>query len=208
LLTLLNKEMLRASKKQEFELAEKLKRQISALKHIRDTALIKDDAGSYLKTKNYKLKTGFRIEAYDIAHHAGAATVGVMTVVENGENKKSAYRKFKIKTTPKGTVHDIAHLEEVLRRRLGHLNWPLPQLIVVDGAEPQRKAAERLLAERGFNIDVAAVVKDEKHKPKAVIAKKSIVSRQNKAILLANSEAHRFAIAFHRKRSRKALLGK
>jgi len=206
LLGVLKREMAASSKRQEYEQADTLKRQIASLEHIRDTALIKDEN---ISTTPYALcPVPYRIEAYDVAHHGGENTVGVMTALLNGEPKKSAYRKFKIKSTVAGTINDIAHLEEVLRRRLGHFEWPLPQLIVVDGGEPQRRAAERVLAERGFNIDVAAVVKDERHKPKAVIAKKSVIRAHSTAILLANSEAHRFAVNFHRRQSRRKLITK
>ncbi len=57
-----------------------------------------------------------------------------------------------------------------------------------------------------FAIYVAAVLKDEKHKPKEVLGKKPLVLKYGKEILLANSEAHRFAIGFHRKSLRKKLL--
>ena len=217
----LRKEMLAASKAENFEKAAKCKQQLSALEHIRDTSLIKDESGELRKA------SGFRIEAYDIAHLGGSATVGVMTVVEDGQLKKSAYRKFKIKgpdvyfeksgsgsaseerrETDRVAVDDIKHLREVLRRRLGHLEWPLPNLIVVDGGLPQKHAAEALLEERGFQIEVAAVLKDERHKPKEVVGQKGTAQKYAKDILLANSEAHRFAIAFHRSSSRKKLLQK
>ncbi len=227
-LTDLKKEMLAASKALDFEKAKRAKQQIRALQHVHDISLIKDEDSELRKTG------GFRIEAYDIAHHAGASTVGVMTVIEDGQLAKKWYRRFKITsldihtkelarlpvargTRPHGAqrwdaetipVHDIAHLKQVLRRRLVHLEWPLPQLIVVDGGLPQKHAAEALLHEKGFAIDVAAVIKDEKHKPKEVIAEKGVALKYGKEILLANSEAHRFAIGFHRKSQRKKLLGK
>ncbi len=204
LLSSLRREMLEASKRQEFEKAALIKRQLSALKHIRDTSLIKDERGRVASRESRGIP--YRIEAYDIAHMAGSSTVGVMTVVEDGQASKRWYRKFNIKLTVPGTVNDIEHLRQVLRRRLVHLEWPLPQLIVVDGGLPQKHAPEALLQEKGFAIDVAAVLKDEKHKPKEVLGKKPLVLKYGKEILLANSEAHRFAIGFHRKSLRKKLL--
>ncbi len=196
LVSTLKKEMLAYAKKHNFEKAGEIKKQIFALEHIRDVSLLKHEQ---LATNNLALATSFRIEAYDIAHISGTNTVGVMTAVENGELKKSDYRKFKIHGTNKNSVNDTANLKEVLIRRLGHAEWPLPNLIVVDGSTAQINITKAVLEERGFNIDIVAVVKDEKHKAKELIGKKGIVEKWEKAILLVNNEAHRFAIAFHRK---------
>ncbi len=62
-----------------------------------------------------------RIEAYDISHFAGDATVGSMVVLERGEPKNSDYRHFKIRTLKKGEVDDFASLAEVLGRRMNYL---------------------------------------------------------------------------------------
>ena len=199
-LATLKKEMLMASKAQEFEKAAHCKQQIDALTHIRDISLIKDESG------DLRRGSGYRIEGYDIAHHRGASTVGGMTVVEDGQVAKQWYRKFTVKSTLPGTVHDIEHLREVLRRRLVHLEWPLPQMIVVDGGLPQKQAAESLLAEKGFAITVAAVLKDDRHKPKEILVEKKYALKYGKDILLVNGEAHRFAVTFHRKVARKQLL--
>ncbi|MFH0834240.1 MAG: excinuclease ABC subunit UvrC, partial [Patescibacteria group bacterium] len=62
-----------------------------------------------------------RIEAYDISHFAGDATVGSMVILENGEPKNSDYRHFKIRSLAKGAVDDFAALAEVLSRRMNYL---------------------------------------------------------------------------------------
>jgi excinuclease UvrABC nuclease subunit len=80
------------------------------------------------------------------------------------------------------------------------MEWPLPNVIAVDGAQAQINVAESVLRERGFNIDVVSVVKDERHKPKEILGKENIAKNHGRAILLANSEAHRFAITYHRKK--------
>ncbi len=193
LISVLKKEMMKYAKERNFERAEKIKRQIFALEHIHDVSLLKGI------DERENPESVFRIEAYDIAHISGTNTVGVMTVIENGEVKKSDYRKFKIHGANKNSVNDVANLKEVLVRRLGHAEWPLPNLIVVDGSTAQINAAKAVLKERGFNIDIGAVVKDERHKAREIIAEKRIVERWGKGILLANSEAHRFAITYHRK---------
>jgi len=190
----LEKEMKILAKAQKFEQAEKVKRTIFALNHIRDVSLIKKD----FYTENVASKTGFRIEAYDIAHTSGKEVVGVMAVLVDGEPDKSQYRKFNIKGG-KGN-NDVASLKEVLERRLEHSEWQLPRLIVIDGGKAQLNTAEKVLREAGIEIPVVSVLKDEFHRPKKILKNKKIEKLAEDDIIFANAEAHRFAIAFHRKK--------
>jgi excinuclease ABC subunit C len=196
LLKALNREMKRAAKEENFEEASALRGQVFALGHIQDVSLIKDEYRS-LEAKPREI----RIEAYDVAHLRGGANVGVMTVVEDGTANKNEYRKFSIRTAKGGD--DVAGLHEILSRRLGHDEWPLPRLIAVDGATAQIRAAEKLLESLGIKIPVVGVVKDEKHRPRELRGDKKIIAGRERDILLANAEAHRFAIGYHRKKSRK-----
>jgi excinuclease ABC subunit C len=194
----LEKDMHKAAKDERFEDAERDKKTLYALDHIQDVALIRRD------TARVRDEDAFRIEAYDIAHISGSSTVGVMVVVEGDELAKDQYRKFRIRGTgSKVTVDDTKNLKEVIERRLGHLEWPLPSLIVIDGGVGQLNAAKEVLSGKGFKIDLVSVVKDNRHKAKEIIGKKGIVEKWNMPILLANSEAHRFAITYHRKLQRK-----
>ena len=145
-----------------------------------------------------------RIEAYDIAHLGGSAAVGVMTVVEDGAAERSEYRKFRIRSAKGGD--DAGALREVLSRRLGHNEWPMPRLIVVDGGTAQINAAKKVLEQYGFNIPVVGVVKDEKHRPKGIKGERGLTPALERDILLANAEAHRYAITYHRRRSRSNLV--
>ncbi|MFA5840953.1 MAG: GIY-YIG nuclease family protein [Candidatus Paceibacterota bacterium] len=203
----LQKEMNAYSKLHEFEKAGEVKRQIFALKHINDVALIKNSPASH---NSFSLRTAkqnsslekitrsgvFRIEAYDIAHMGGKNMVGVMTVVEDGEVAKSEYKKFKIRT--QSDANDTGALKEVLERRLTHTEWPYPSLIVVDGGIAQINATKKVLANLKINIPIVSVLKDERHKPKAIMGEKNFGLKYEREILLANSEAHRFAIAYHK----------
>ena len=201
LLKALNKEMRAAAKEEEFEQAKELQRQLYALQHIQDVSLIKEE---YRQTNiRTSVSLVLRIEAYDVAHLRGSAAVGVMTVVEGGAAEKSQYRKFKIKSAKAGD--DPGALKEILSRRLGHDEWPLPRLIVVDGAAAQINAAQNVLAEYGMAIPVVGVVKDEKHRPRTIRGDRELVKNKERAILLANAEAHRFAISFHRQKLRKRM---
>ncbi len=190
----LEKEMHLHAKRHEFELADIAKKKIFALQHINDVALIKDEV--------HQTGEGFRIESYDIAHLSGKNTVGVMTVVTNGRVDKSEYRKFIIRSG-KGN-DDYGNLKEVLTRRFNHPEWPLPNLIVVDGGLGQYNAFLELVK----SIPLVSVIKDDKHKPKGFHGDPDIIQKHKKEILLANNESHRFAITFHKQKRSKDFLGK
>lgn len=185
----LEKEMKTCAKKEEFEKAGIIRNTLFALSHIKDTSLIKQEEIVSFKDKN------FRIEAYDVAHISGTNRVGVMVVVEGKEKKKDEYRKFKL--TEK-INDDYEGIREILRRRLKHKEWRYPDLVVFDGGENQRRVGEKLLAEEGILIPCVSVVKDVRHKPKDILGSKVHVDYNKKEILLANNEAHRFAISYHK----------
>ena len=196
----LNTEMKLFAKNGEYEKAKVLRDQIFALGHVQDVALVKED--------NLSLTNGrekIRIEAYDAAHLSGTDNVGVMVVMENGELKKSDYRKFKIQ---KSKGDDIGALKEMLQRRLRHTEWNQPNLIVLDGGVAQMNAAKKATAPnpsltkegKRKTISLVSVTKDNHHKAKAIIGDENIVKKYKKEILLINNEAHRFAIAFHRQK--------
>jgi len=191
-ITELEKEMKMLAKKELFEKAQDVKKKIFALQHIQDVALIKDDARVYRDARNA------RIEGYDVAHLSGKDMVGVMTVVEGLSPQKEEYRKFKIKTVEKS--NDPAALREILGRRLTHIEWPLPQVIVVDGSTAQKNAAEKVLREAGVVIPVVGVVKNAQHKPERIIGSRVLIEKYQDSMLLVNAEAHRFAVAYHRKK--------
>ena len=213
----LEKQMKIFSNSREYENANKIKKTIFTLNHIQDVALIKDNF-----VQGETLHGGFRIESYDIAHMSGQNVVGVMTVVEDGEIKKSDYRKFKIRSAVDGVNNNFSHglgivsedlrkniiggrfindtkaLSEVLSRRLAHIEWKLPDLIVVDGGTAQKRVVEKVLKENLIQIPVVSVVKDERHRPKEILGDKKWL-KYEREITLSNSEAHRYGIAFHKK---------
>ncbi len=198
LVEMLKKEMLLNAKAERFEEANELKQKIFALEHIQDVSLIKRDlvSGSGADC--------FRIEAYDVAHLSGKQMVGVMTVVENATSNKNDYRKFIIRGFD--TANDAGALREMLMRRLGHPEWPYPNAVVVDGNIIQTNVATAVFRELNLDIPVIAVTKDERHRPKAISGPTELVEMHKYAILLANSESHRFALSFHKDRRKKAML--
>lgn len=216
----LKKEMMVLAKNKEFEKANVVKKQIFALQHINDIALLKEESATFGNTFSKVLgspagstrlsqkhfQTPLRIEAYDIAHMSGANMVGVMTVIENGEPTKNEYKKFIIQSQK--NANDTGALEEVLSRRFRHTQWGMPDLVVTDGGIAQKKVAEQVLKRYQFNIPVLSVVKDDKHKAKAILGEKDLAKKYKKEILLANFEAHRFAITFHKLRRAKNFIKK
>lgn len=198
----LKKQMKSFAAKHDFENAGRVRNQIFALEHIHDVSLIKEEN---IEEKNAADKA-FRIEAYDVAHTSGKNMVGVMTVVEDGEAEKKEYRKFNIRGF--SSSNDTGALSEILERRFTHPEWRMPDLIAVDGSTAQKNAAEKVLKNLDMNIPVVAVVKNEFHRPERILGNDKYIYPYEKSILLANSEAHRFAIGFHREKRRKNLFGK
>ena len=77
---------------------------------------------------------------------------------------------------------------------------------MVDGNIIQRNAAERILNARALKIPVVSVVKNDRHKPERLEGDEGQIALYEKSILLANAEAHRFAIAFHKLSRRRNFL--
>ena len=185
----LEKQMKEHAKKHAFEKAAQVRNTLFALDHIKDISLIKDDEIVSFKD------SAFRIEGYDVAHISGTDRVGVMTVIEGKEKMTDEYRKFKL---PERTNDDYAGLREIMLRRFGHKEWRYPDLIVIDGGVGHKQTAEKILAGLGLLIPIVSVVKDERHKPKDILGAALHVDNHKKEILLVNSEAHRFAIGYHK----------
>ncbi|RJQ26038.1 hypothetical protein C4565_07420 [Candidatus Parcubacteria bacterium] len=204
----LEREMRQASKKMEFELANKLKKQIFALTHIRDTALISEDK---LKIENLpagrqgsKLKIGAqRIEGYDISNISGTSAVGSMVVFVDGLPVKSQYKKFQIKTVE--GPNDVKMLREVLLRRFKHTEWEFPQCILIDGGKPQVNETIKTLRELGITIPIVGIAKGEKRDKNEFIGSipKGV---SEKTLIFVRDEAHRFAIKYHKELRAKKMM--
>jgi excinuclease ABC subunit C len=199
----LTKQMNEAAKDEQFEYAATLRNRIFALEHIRDVSLIKNDL-FYEATRDLK-----RVEAYDVAHMSGRSMTGVMTVVHGSTPDPAEYRQFNIRST--SSSNDPLALGEVLIRRFKHKEWPMPDLIVMDGGEVQLNVVRNFLKSQSLEhqIDVVSVVKDERHKPKDILGEKQSIEQYGReVILLANSEAHRFSIKLLRQKERKQFIAK
>jgi excinuclease ABC subunit C len=196
LLKNLNKEMKQWAKEEEFEKADKVKRQIFALEHIQDIALIKKEENKLLQ------KTNTRIEAYDISHISGEHMVASMVVSIDGSIDTAKYRKFKVQSIE--GINDVGAMREVLARRLNHLDdWGAPDLIILDGGKGHINMADDLWQKLNIKIPVAAVAKGPTRK-KLDIYKSELVDVSDELlkdkVLIENlrEEAHRFAINYHK----------
>jgi len=147
-----------------------------------------------------------RIECFDISHIQGAETVASMVVWEDGQMKKSDYRKFIIRDVI--GVDDFASMREVVTRRYKRIQEEkkkMPSLVLIDGGLGQlHAAAEALEALEIINQPLAAIAKREEiiyvygqeSEPVALDHHSPVLH----LVQLIRDEAHRFAVTFHRKR--------
>ncbi len=208
----LKKEMATASREEDFEKAARLRNQIFSLEHIQDVAVIKSDEIKN-RTEKFGINVFGRIEGYDISNISGTSATGSMVVFENGKPNKNEYRKFKIKTLT--TPNDVGMMKEVMSRRLKHtVEWPLPDLILVDGGWGQINVVREILSEKKIKIPVLGIAKGFDRKQDRLIADPKNpelvrVAELHKDILLhVRDEAHRFAIGYHKLLRRKKLFNK
>ena len=112
--------------------------------------------------------------------------------------EKSEYRKFKIKSFQ--GVDDGRALREVLERRFSHPEWQYPDIVVGDGGKIQKNVIDTFLKENGLDKKIKSVscLKGPDHKVKAILGSRSLVEKYKKNFLLANSEVHRYVLAYHR----------
>jgi excinuclease UvrABC nuclease subunit len=130
-----------------------------------------------------------------------------MTVCQGEIPDAGAYRKFLLRGAHAG--NDLSALGEILRRRLKHEEWPKPDIVAVDGNANQFRVAEELLFGAGWSdVRIVGIVKNAKHQPERLIGDGTAITEYRRAILLANAEAHRFALSYHRHRRRRDFLEK
>src|SRR5438105_770758 len=147
-----------------------------------------------------------RIECFDTSHIQGADTVASMVVWEDGQMKKSDYRKFIIRSVD--GVDDFASMREVVTRRYKRLrdeNKNMPSLVLIDGGLGQlHAAAEALESLEIINQPLAAIAKREEIIYVSGQEDEPVALDHHSPVLhlvqLIRNEAHRFAVTFHRKR--------
>ena len=149
-----------------------------------------------------------RIEAFDVSNLGDTGIVAAMTVHVDGRPFKRAYKKFRIKDMP--VRDDYASMRQAVYRRFkpyvdGDESFsPLPELLLIDGGENHAKVAVDALRELKLNVPVFGMVKDDRHRTRALISPDGheigINSNQAVFTLVGNiqEETHRFAIEYQR----------
>lgn len=161
----------------------------------------------------------YYIESYDISNTAGDQNVAGMVVFENGVPKKSAYKKFKIKTVV--GQDDYGSMAEVIERRFKEYYKAkengitqgfgrLPDLILLDGGKGQVGAVKPVLKGLGVDVNVFGMVKDDHHRTRAIVSEDGEISiRPDKSVFSfvtkIQDEVHRFAIGYHRQSRKKSV---
>ncbi len=170
-----------------------------------------------LKTLLGLEKTPQYIESYDISHTGGEDNVAGMIVFKNGRPLKRAYRTFNIKSF--AGQDDYGSMREALSRRFDEYFkykdqnaedgfGKLPDLILLDGGKGQVSVVKEVLEEKNLNIPLFGMVKDSKHKTRAITGdggEIAINSTRSVFTLVSEiqEEVHRFSVGFHHKKHTK-----
>lgn len=146
-----------------------------------------------------------RIECYDISNTQGTNATASMVVFTDGEKDSKWYRRFKIKPETKGP-NDFAMMYETITRRLKHVEWPYPQLLIVDGGKGQISLAKKAIEEAGLAIPLIGLAKREEIMITSDFRQIKLPkgSPVLQLIMRIRDEAHRFAITYHKKLRSKA----
>ena len=168
-------------------------------------------------------KPPLRIESYDISNLSSASMVAGMVVFENGRPLKNAYRRFAIRELDQ--QNDYASMQEVIRRRFQEylkaqqepestakaLNefGVLPDLILLDGGQTHVAAIAPVLAEFGLEIPLFGMVKDQKHRTRAIAASGGEIAVREKQAAFAlltriQDEVYRYAITYMKTKHRQS----
>jgi excinuclease ABC subunit C len=148
-----------------------------------------------------------RLEAYDISNTGGSDSVAAMVVFVGGEKKRSAYRRFRIRSEDGGD--DYGAMQETVYRRLrrgldGDPGFiPLPDIILVDGGKGHVSAVRQITAALKTSIPVLGMVKDDRHRTRGLITDGGEMDISKtpdlyRLIGVIQEEVHRFAIEYHR----------
>jgi excinuclease ABC subunit C len=149
-----------------------------------------------------------RMECFDISNIQGTNAVGSMVVFDFARPRKDQYRKFKIRKMD--TPDDFAMMNEMLERRLKRSleekegkAWPMPDLIIIDGGKGQLSTAVSVLRRHDLtHTPVIGLAKRLEEiflpgKPKPIRLPENSIALY--LLQRIRDEAHRFAIAYHRK---------
>ena len=156
-----------------------------------------------------------RMESFDISNISGTDIVASMVVFVDGKPRKSDYKRFKLEGLT--NQDDYASMHQILKRRFTHYKAgdkgfeEAPDLLLIDGGVNHARVAVTALQELGLTFPVFGMVKDDRHRTRALVTPEGQEIRidNNQAIfaLIGNiqEETHRFAITYHRQLRSKRL---
>ncbi|KKS13967.1 hypothetical protein A2617_04880 [Candidatus Daviesbacteria bacterium RIFOXYD1_FULL_41_10] len=214
----LKREMGKYSQKTMYEQAQTIKKTIDGLQYLMQSTSIKGylENPNFLEEQNkFSLeslqndlglnKISERIECFDISNISGKNATGSMVVLTAGELDKSQYRKFKIQLA--GKPNDVAMMREIIRRRFKHQEWPMPDLIIVDGGRGQANVVNDELRTMNYELPVFGLAKKMEwlYRPDGNVIRLPHSSFALRLLQKIRDEAHRFAINYHRKLRSKML---
>lgn len=217
--THLAEQMQRAAAEQQFELAARLRNQLSALERLQAARKTpRQYLLDQLQHANLDIESGLsklaaalhlprpphRVEVYDISHQQGKYIVGSMIVFMDGLPDKAEYRRFRVRTVI-GQSDDFKSLREVVTRRLKR-DWPLPDLVIMDGGKGQLSAVAQLWQLVQVPVVALAKKREELFVPDHPIP--ILLPAGSQELFLVQrmrDEAHRFAISYYRLLHSKAM---
>jgi excinuclease ABC subunit C len=192
----------------EYEKALEMKKRIEALTAVRS---LHDTARKPLYGELDELQQTLglatlpmTIECFDISNTSGMQAVGSMVRFVAGRPQKAAYRRYRIKGVSR--VDDYSMIREVLRRRYSRIaaeGGAIPDVILIDGGKGHLSVAENELKAVGSSVrGLASIAKDSNNIYVAGRRHPVRLPPGSRLLLLiqrVRDEAHRFAIAYHRK---------
>jgi len=216
----LRREMKQLSRENRFEEAGETRDRIYGLQQVMShTRVIEQNIGAnsdgWQKTSRIlqgllSLKNVSKIECYDVSNIQGKQATGSMVTFVDGKPDRDQYRKFKIRM--KNEPNDISMLKETLQRRFSHPEWEYPEIILIDGGIAQLNVAIKVKSERPETKGIRVISIAKKNNDlyiegrKQPILLKTLPREIYNLVLQLDDEAHKFAIAYHKKLRKKNLL--
>lgn len=209
------KALVKLASKDVIELVKTLEEKVATREERR--ANLSKELGGILRAMGEETSDGsvvkdYRVEAYDISNTNGVDTVGAMVVFDGLKPDTSSYRKFKVRTVD--GQDDYGSMKEILSRRFLRLLdgddgfSQIPDIILMDGGKGHVSVALEVVDATGLDIPVVGMVKDDKHRTRALVYRKNSeweeISLRDKPLLFkytgtVQEEVHRFAIEYHSK---------
>lgn len=161
-----------------------------------------ESAIALLASFGITLRSLHRIECIDISNTQGTNASGAVTVLIDGRNRPDEYRKFRIRSD--NIPDDFRMVGEVMRRRLGHPEWPYPDLFVIDGGKGQMQSALSVLNQSGLMVPLLGLAKRNEtllyYNSDTQTYKSITLPFTSPALQLfqrIRDEAHRFSKSYH-----------